>query len=494
MIMVATISTVTGYGFDQTGFGGPAANVDLRQLGTSSRMLGHNQGIAVDADGRILVSATVNNVVGRIAAPASWTEQPLGEALTAPTGALPWRFYSPSAAAVGAFAATTYQDQSAVHYVATNADRHTVLYLQPTIIAGATGVGRLTVVGSGTVVLNLYNGRVEIYSQTITLSDTPQTLIAEKVFAPGALDFKLRSPIAQERIEAIVFGASIQQRQVTGATAPIAGRMARLGGDGDGGPATEARLNAPAGIAVGPDGTVVIADSYNHRIRAVDPRGRIRTIAGTGESGDGGSSRAVDCRLDHPGGVAVDARGTVYVADTYNHRIRAVSPGGSIRTIAGTGEAGADGARDLATRTRLNHPQGVAVDAAGNVYVADTYNHRILRIHPHGRVSIVAGTGTAGFGGDGGPAAAAQLATPHDVEVAADGTLYVADTLNNRIRRIAGGTIATYSGVGTYGGTGRAGGPASAAQLAHPVGVAADPRSGDLYVVESTQGVLRIQP
>lgn len=489
-----TISTVAGYGFDQRGFGGPAANVDLRQLGSSSRMLGHNQGVAVDRDGRILVSATANHVVGRIAAPDGWAEQPLGEAITTPTGALPWRFYSPSASAVGTFAATTYQDHSAVHYVAANADPRTVLYLQPTIIAGATGVGRLTVVGSGTVVLNLYNGRVEVYSQTITLGATPQTLVAEKVFAPGALDFKLRSPIGQERIEVTAYGASIQQRQVTGATTPIAGRMARLGGDGDGGAATEARLNAPAGVAVGPDGTVVIADTYNHRIRAVDRQGRIRTIVGTGEPGDGGSSRAVDCRLDHPGGVAVDARGTVYVADTYNHRIRAVSPGGSIRTVAGTGEAGDGGDPDLAVRAQLNHPQGLAVDAAGNLYVADTYNHRIVRIHPHGRISLVAGTGTAGFGGDGGPAPAARLSTPHDVDFTPDGILLVADTVNNRIRRVTGGTIATYAGVGTFGGAGRDGGPANAAQLAHPVSVAADPRTGDVYVVESTQGVLRIRP
>jgi sugar lactone lactonase YvrE len=486
------ITTIAGYGSDPSGFGGPAAGLDLRQATPGTKELGRNQGVAVDSQGRVLIAATATNVVGRIEPPQTWSMQSLGELLTSPTGALPWTFYSPSSATAATFEAAEYQGRSAVHWVATNPDARTVLYLQPTIVGGADGRCSVWVVGRGTVVLNLYNGGAETVSRTVTLSDTPQQLVAEKVFSPTWVQFKIRSAVAQQRLEVTAFDASIEQSQVTGDTAAVAGRTSRMGYDGDGGPATAALLNAPTALAVDRHGDVIIADTYNNRIRRVDDHGRITTIAGTGRPGSDHGTRADRSDLDHPSGVAVDRSGNVFVADTYNHRIRRIDPQGRIQTIAGTGTAGYGGDGGRADRALLNHPHGLAVDAAGNLLVADTFNDRIRRIDRSGRIETIAGNGVHGFGGDGGPPRRAALATPYDVEVAADGTVFVADTLNNRIRRIAGDTVDTFAGTGAYGVNGRTGGRAVAAQLAEPLAVAVDDSSGDLYVVETTQAVLRI--
>lgn len=486
------ITTIAGNGADQSGFGGPAAGLDLRQATPEVRTLGRNQGIAVDRSGGIYLASTTTNVVGRIAPPAGWTVRSLGEVFTSPTGALPWKFYSPSAGASASFEATERAGQSAIHWIASATDARTVLYLEPAIIAGASGRCSVTVVGSGQICLDLYNGGVETLSQTVTLTDTPQTLVAAKVFSGPTVQFKIRCPVAQQRVEVIATGVSIVQSQLTGDTTPVAGRISAAGFGGDGGPAAAALLNAPTGIAVDGRGRLYIADTYNNRIRSVSAAGRIATIAGTGVAGYDDGGRATRCRVDHPAGVAVDQRGTVYVADTYNNRVRAVLPGGAIRTIAGTGTPGYAGDGGSAATAQLDHPQGVAVDAGGTVYVADTYNNRIRRIGRDGRISTVAGTGAPGYAGDGGPATDAELSTPHGVAVAADGSVYVADTLSNKVRRVTGGVIETVAGTGGYGTNGRSGGDPAAAQLAEPLGVAVDGRSGDVYVVESSQGVLRI--
>lgn len=487
-----TISTIAGYGSKLTGFDGPAAALDLRQATPGTTELGRNQGIAVDDQGRIYVAATANNAVGRISAPAGWTAQQLGEVLTSPTGALGWMFYSPSAAAAASFEATEYNGRSAVHWVATNTDNRTVLYLQPTIIGGASGRCVAQVVGSGTVVLNLYNGGVETLSQTVTLSDTPQQLVAEKVFAPTSVQFKIRSAVAQQRLECTIFDASIVQSQITGDTGPIAGQMNRMGYAGDGGPAVSALFNAPTALALDRTGRVLVADTYNNCVRRIDEHGGIQTIAGTGQPGYDEGSKANRSHFDHPAGVAVDRQGNVYIADTYNHRIRRVDGIGRVQSIAGTGVAGFGGDDGPATSAQLNHPNGLAFDGYGNLLVADTYNDRIRCVDPSGRIRTIAGNGEHGFSGDGGPATDARLATPYDVAVGPDGTVYIADTLNHRIRQLAGTTISTLTGTGAYGVNGRAGGSAAAAQLAEPLGVAVDSNSGDVYVVESTQAVLRI--
>jgi sugar lactone lactonase YvrE len=254
------------------------------------------------------------------------------------------------------------------------------------------------------------------------------------------------------------------------------------GYSGDGGPATSAQLCTPAGVAVDSSGNLYIGDTGNHRVRKVAVGGTISTVAGTGTasySGDG--SPAASAQLNYPTGVAVDSSGNLYIADEFNHRIRKVTPGGTISTVAGTGTAGYSGDGSPATSAQLNYPYGVAVDSNGNLYIADDGNHRIREVASGGTISTVAGTGTAGYSGDGGQATSAKLYSPTGVAVDSSGNLYIADHQNNRVRKVAtDGTISTVAGTGTAGYSGD-GGSATSAQLDYPTGVAVD-SSGNLYV------------
>lgn len=245
---------------------------------------------------------------------------------------------------------------------------------------------------------------------------------------------------------------------------------------GDGGAATAALLDTPTGVAVDGSGNIYIADSHNQRIRLVSG-GNISTVVGTGTpgfSGDGAAASAAQLAL--PSGVAVDTAGNLYIADRNNQRIRKVS-GGTINTLAGDGEELFAGDGGAATAAALDLPSGVAVDTAGNVYIADRNNQRIRVVNTSGIISTLAGSGSAsfsgGFSGDGASPTAATLAKPTGVSVDAAGNVYIADTDNQRIRQVGGGAIATIVGSGAQG----FGGDSSAASqvnLNEPKAVAPD--------------------
>ena len=245
------------------------------------------------------------------------------------------------------------------------------------------------------------------------------------------------------------------------------------GFSGDGAAATSATLSSPGTSAVDASGNIYIADKNNNRIRKVSTAGIITTFAGKdtlGYSGDGGAATAA--KLNAPLSVCFDAAGNLYIADFGNSLIRKVNTSGIISTVAGTtfGLAG-DGA--AATAAQINSPTDVAMDAAGNMYICDYGNSRIRKVNTAGIISTVAGT-TAGFAGDGGPATDAQLMNPNGMCVDAAGNIYIADLANVRIRKVdASGTISTIAGSATPGYTGD-GGPATNANLGNPAFITTD--------------------
>jgi sugar lactone lactonase YvrE len=270
---------------------------------------------------------------------------------------------------------------------------------------------------------------------------------------------------------------------------------------GDGGTATNAGLASPWGVAVDAAGNLYIADSDNHRVRKVSMSGTITTVAGSGTtgysgggySGDGGP--ATGATLNNPYGVAVDTSGSLYIADTYNSRVRKVSTSGTITTIAGSTTQGLSGDGGPATDAGLAFPYGVAVDSAGNVYIADTDNHRVRKVSTSGTITTIAGSGTTGYSGggysgDGGPATSARLFNPYGVAVDAAGNVYIADTDNSRVREVSTlGTITTIAGTGSFGLSGD-GGRATIATLYSPYGVAVD-MAGNLYVADTYNNRIR---
>lgn len=256
-------------------------------------------------------------------------------------------------------------------------------------------------------------------------------------------------------------------------------------------PATEAQLSAVEGVDARPNGILVIADTYNNRIVEVDRGGLIRTIAGTGVIGSAGEGGpALEAEFFFPFDVAVSPRGEVFIADTYNHRIRVIDRSGVIRTVAGTGTPGSAGTGGPATEAQLSFPFGVDVSADGRVLISDTFNHRVLTIDRHGNLQPVAGTGVRGFSGDGGPAEDAQLAVPYTARWGQAGEILIADTSNDRIRAIArDGTIRTIAGTGERG-FGGDGGPAVEALLAAPHTLAVE-ATGRIVVGDTNNNRLR---
>jgi predicted phage tail protein/sugar lactone lactonase YvrE len=258
---------------------------------------------------------------------------------------------------------------------------------------------------------------------------------------------------------------------------------------GDGGPGVDAALNRPFGVSVDASGNLLIADTYNHRVRRLSG-GTVTTIAGTGTpgfSGDGGS--ALSANLFFPYDVASDLAGNVYVADTQNDRVRRITPAGNISTVAGNGTPGFSGDGGAATAAQLDFPIGLDVDAAGNLFIADLGNNRVRRVTPGGTISTVAGSATSGFCGDGGPATAACLDDPTDVEVDASGNLYISVYSSHRVRKVSAGIIRTVAGNGSVVNSGD-GGPATSAGLAAPVGVAVD-GAGNIFIAASSGNRIR---
>jgi sugar lactone lactonase YvrE len=445
------ISTVAGNGIaGYSGDGGPA----------TSAMLSHPTGVAVDAAGDLFIADTGNNRV-RVVDPSGVISTAAGNGVTGYSGdggpATSAALFQPSGVAV---------DAAGNLFIADSANQR-VRRVDPSgVISTVAGNGRFGYSGDGgpatSASLNSPYG--------VTVDAAGDLFIAD--------------------------AANLRIREVdpSGVISTVAGNGSQgylSGYSGDGAAATGAQLYRPNGLALDAAGDLFIADSLNNRVRRVDPSGVISTVAGNGSygfSGDGGL--ATNARLTSPSGVAVDAAGDLFIADTFNNRVRKVDPSGVISTVAGNGVPGYSGDGGPATSAALFQPFTVVVDGSGNLFIADSFNHRIRKVDPSGVITTVAGNGTAGYSGDGGPATAASLNYPYSVALDAAGDLFIADYFNDRVRKVnPSGMISTVAGNGTHGYSGD-GGLATSAALAGPVRVAVD-AAGNLFIADGNNNRLR---
>jgi len=351
-----------------------------------------------------------------------------------------------------------------------------------TNIAGATNasytISNVTTNGAGyysAIVTNRY-GSAASGSATLTVN----YLTESRVVTNGTIAvFCVSLPVAGPLSYRWLFNGNYIPNDII---TTVAG--SNTGYSGDGSAATNALLYFPASITVDGAGNLFIADTDNHRVRRVGTDGIITTVAGTGTagySGDGGV--ATNANLYLPNGVAVDSMGNLFIADTDNHRIRKVETNGVITTVAGTGTAGYSGDGGAATGAKLHYPSGVTVDGLGNLFIADTVNYRVRRVEANGIITTVAGTGTAGYSGDGGASTNAKLYLPWSSAVDGAGNLFIADYGNNCVREVGtNGIITTVAGTGTAGYSGD-GGSAANAKLFDPEGVSLD-SIGNLFVAD----------
>ena len=459
------ITTVAGNGAaTYAGDGGAATNASLRAP----------SGVAVDAAGNLYIADQLNCRVRRVDSNGIITTVAgNGAALYAGDGgaATNASFDSPSGVALDAVGNLYIADRGndRVRLVNTNG------FITP--VAGY-GSGAILAYGSGT-----YAGEGGAATNASLAGPAGVTLDA-----------------AGNLYVADTMNARVCKVDTNGIITTVAGNT-EISYQGDGGAATNASLDGPTSVAFDPAGNLYIADYNNNRIRQVNPNGLITTVAGNGNhgwSGDGGA--ATNASLYYPSGLAVDAAGNWYIADCYNNRVRQVNPNGLITTVAGDGpsypSAGSyAGDGGPAVKAGLHYPSGVALDAAGNLYVADASDMRVRRVASNGVITTVAGNGLSTFAGDGGPATNAGLDLPFAAVFDASGNMYIADRDNNRIRMVnTNGVITTVAGDGpTYpfpGGYAGDGGPATNASLNSPAGVALD-AAGNLYIADVNNNRVR---
>lgn len=368
----------------------------------------------------------------------------------------------------------------------TVSDLPSISYATPQTYIQNTAIPSLSPVNTGSAIPN------NLYGTIRTLAGTG--VYASSGDGGPATSAELQLPVflALDASENLYYGDfdSRTIRKIDKAT----GIISTIAGGGGSNPenvtATSAQIGGVQGISIDGAGNLYLADYHNARIRKINTAGIISTIAGGGGSlGDNGP--ATSARLFNPYGVAVDASGNVYVADAGQYRVRKISSSGIISTIAGTGTQGYSGDGGAANAARLMMPMGIAVDASGNVYVTDYTGHSVRKIdQATGIISTIAGTGQAGYNGDGIAASAAQLNTPMGIWVDPSGNIYVVEKGNNRIRKInTAGIISTVAGTGipSYNSDGIA---ATAAGLRYPSGIILD-AAGNIYLADTENRRIR---
>ncbi|HUS32999.1 MAG TPA: hypothetical protein VMZ53_31065 [Kofleriaceae bacterium] len=486
------INTVAGNGVPgYSGDAGPAVDASLQTPFA----------VAIDTQDRMLVADTENNAVRRVDAAGVITTVTSG--LSFPTGIA--------------------VDAQGTVYVADTGNQGIAKVLTNGTVASVAGTGTQGFAGDGgpaaaatlanplsvavdpsgrVLIADTSNQRIRRIDTTVSPA-TIDTIAGTGSFGLGGEGGQANSALltnlygvavdAQGQIIiADAFNDRIRRVALDGTITTIAG-AGTFGFSGDGGPATQAQLGHPFYVSLDPQGRVVFIDTFNFCIRRIETNGTITRIAGTGVSGYNGENlSATSSKISRAYGTAYDASGRLIIADTYGQRIRRVELNGNMVTIAGTGTLGYNGDNIAATSAQLGYPYDVAVDNQGRVVFSDTSNNRVRRIEGNGTIVTIAGTGTAGFNGDGIAATSAQIDSPYGIKIDANGLVVFADSNNMRIRRIqANGTITTIAG-GAAGPNGDAG-PATSAQLGTPLGIAIDPQNRLLVADTGNRRVRRVE-
>lgn len=482
------ISTAAGTGV--SGFSGDGGPATLAQLGFPA-------GLAVDRAGALYIADSQNNRVRKVVA---------GSMTTAVGGSSATALVTPLAVSVDAAGSIYVADSSTIVRTLTIAGKW--VNFAGTSTAGFSGDGGPANQAQMTVVRDLavgLNGNLYIADgvrvRAVDINGRIQTVAGDGyLHAVGDGGAATDAMLFQPAAVALGYGGNLyiadngtqRVRQVT--ASGVIGTIAGTGIGGvspDGLMAATANLNSPMGLTVDSAGSVVIADTNNQRIRQVGTDGILRSVAGTGTGGMGSEGLPPSqTALRSPRAVCMDHSGTLYIVDTANHRVLRAPLNGLVTTAAGNGAPGDAGDGGQARLAQLNQPSGCALDSTGNLFIADTFSHRIRRVTAAGIISTVAGTGTAGFGGDEGTATAATVSAPRGVAVDDNGDIFITDTGNHRIRQVTPDgvihTIAGQNGAG-FGGDGGIG---TSAQLNMPGGLALD-GSGALYFADTNNNRIR---
>lgn len=501
-----TVSTVAGTGMPgSSGDGGPAVDAQLNQP----------VGVAVDTNDNIYIADSYNHKIRKIDHSTLQITTFAGSTDAGSSGdngpATDARLYYPTGVAV---------DAAGNVYIADSYNQkirkvdHTTLVISTFAGAGAPGYSGNGGLAASALFDYPQGVAVSADGSTVYVADTQnhqvRKITAGNIYAfagthdignsgdgDDRLSATLQNPTSVAVYGTFVYIADTGNNRIRKAATTVGGKITAYAGTGaygftsDGNPATGAWMNGASGVGVGPTGTVYLSDRDNNMIRMVDGSGNLSTIAGSGTWGStGDTGAATSARLNNPAGIAVAANGDVYIADRANNKVRKLrASDGKIVTIAGTGVANFDGDGGDAVNASLSAPRGVAVAANGDVYIADTNNNRIRKITAStGKITTVAGKDTDGSSGDDGPATAAELHGPFSVAVASDGSFYIADTWNQRIRKVSGGIITTIAGTGTGGYNDTS--IAHLAQVNYPFAVAVD-SSNNVYVADTYNHLVR---
>ena len=451
--------------------------------------LSHPTGVAVDTSGNLYIADSGNNVVRKVSGGVTVTVAGTGTAGGAGDGgpATSAQLSSPEGVAVDTLGNMYIADYGNDAVVKVSSGILTTVYIKQgarPVAVTVDGAGNVFFVANGFFAV----GELPVGGSVVQVAGNGASGYsgdggpAANAALDGPLDVAVDST---GNLYIADYNNAVVRKVTAGIITTAAGGP--FGYVGDTGAAISGLLLNPTSTVTGPGGAVYIADSFHNLVRKV-VNGVITTVAGTGSPGyTGDNGAATSATLNSPWGLAMDAAGNLYIADAGNSAIRKVS-GGVITTIAGTGTAGFTGDSGAATSATLKGPGGIALDAAGNLYIADFGNNRV-RMVSGGTITTVAGNGAATFAGDNGSATSASLWGPLDVRLDAAGKLYIADRGNNRIRMVTGGIISTVAGNGTasFGGDN---GPATSAQLNGPSGVTLD-AAGNLIIADTTNNVIR---